>query len=155
MTPPELPLFAYGSLMLGPVLRRVADSPLASLPGWRRRIVRGREFPAILPDPSESVAGVLWDGLSPRALAALDAFEGPLYSRSEILAITPAGPRPAWAFSLLPAFADSLSPDPWSLRAFLQTGLEPFIRRNAPILGLRAESIPEFLALARLEPLPA
>jgi gamma-glutamylcyclotransferase (GGCT)/AIG2-like uncharacterized protein YtfP len=111
--------------------RRFAAQP-AVLPGYRRRLVRGAVYPAVVPAPSESVAGVLLEGLDPSALARLDRFEGPLYARPE-LRVTLAGgeSRSAFVYVLRPEHASLLSDAPWDEAAF------------------RAEHLREYLAACR------
>ena len=63
--------------------RRFAQQS-AVLAGYRRRLLRGAVYPAIVPAASESVRGVLFEGLDLPALARLDRFEGALYARPEL-----------------------------------------------------------------------
>jgi hypothetical protein len=56
----------------------------ARLAGWRRRLLRDAVYPAVLPAPGETTAGVLWRGLDGRALARIDRFEGGLYERPQL-----------------------------------------------------------------------
>jgi len=76
-------LFVYGTL-LDPDLRAlVAGRPLAARPavlrGWRRRRLRGRTYPVILPDARSAVTGAVIDGVDAAALARLVVYEGPGY----------------------------------------------------------------------------
>ena len=81
-------LFTYGTLMLAEVMEIVAGrhfaAQRATLAGHRRRLLRGRVYPGLLPDPGESVEGVLWEDVDPPALARIDRFEGSLYERPEL-----------------------------------------------------------------------
>jgi gamma-glutamylcyclotransferase (GGCT)/AIG2-like uncharacterized protein YtfP len=76
-------LFVYGTL-LDPDLRAlVAGRRLAARPavlrGWRCRRVRGRTYPAILPDARGTVAGAVIDAVDDAAFARLVAYEGAGY----------------------------------------------------------------------------
>jgi gamma-glutamylcyclotransferase (GGCT)/AIG2-like uncharacterized protein YtfP len=94
-------LFTYGTLMLAEVMEIVAGRPFpsrrAALPGYRRRLLRGRVYPGIVPAAGEAVEGVLWEGLDAAALARIDRFEGALYDRPE-LRVTPASGESCAAF---------------------------------------------------------
>jgi gamma-glutamylcyclotransferase (GGCT)/AIG2-like uncharacterized protein YtfP len=87
-------LFTYGTLMLAEVMEIVAGRPLpsrrAALRGYRRRRLRGRVYPGIVPAAGETVEGVLWEGVDAAALARIDRFEGSLYDRPELpVAVAP------------------------------------------------------------------
>lgn len=81
-------LFTYGTLMLAEVMEIVAGRPFpsrrAALPGYRRRLLRDRVYPGIVPAAGEAVEGVLWECLDAAALARIDRFEGSLYDRPEL-----------------------------------------------------------------------
>ena len=81
-------LFSYGTLMLAEVMEIVAGRRFAArgatLAGYRRRLLRGRVYPGLLPAAGESVEGVLWEDVDPRALARIDRFEGEPYERREL-----------------------------------------------------------------------
>jgi gamma-glutamylcyclotransferase (GGCT)/AIG2-like uncharacterized protein YtfP len=97
-------LFSYGTLMLAEVMEVVAGRRFAArhatLAGYRRRLLRGRVYPGLLPAAGESVEGVLWEGLDPRALARIDRFEDAPYERVE-LHVTLAGGQSCAAFVYL------------------------------------------------------
>ena len=94
-------LFTYGTLMLAEVMEIVAGRSFtarrATLDGYRRRLLRDRVYPGLLPAAGESVEGVLWEDVDPPALARIDRFEGSLYERPE-LCVTPAPGESVSAF---------------------------------------------------------
>jgi Gamma-glutamyl cyclotransferase, AIG2-like len=81
-----------GEVMESVVGRRFAEQP-AVLAGYRRRLLRGAVYPAVVPAATESVSGVLWSGLDLAALAKLDLFEGALYERPALPVTLTSGER--------------------------------------------------------------
>lgn len=98
---PELhTAFFYGTLMAPSVLKRVTDhdpasttSPLRSRPAilhnHRRHRVKGADYPAVIPNPSQSnkdisVRGTVVQGLTSEDLWRLDLFEGDEYERKQV-----------------------------------------------------------------------
>lgn len=84
-------VFTYGSLMYRPVWDRVVSREYAAvaalLRGYARRRIRGEIYPALRPGGAEStVRGVVYLGVTPDDLSALDRFEdeGDAYSRIEV-----------------------------------------------------------------------
>jgi len=78
-------LFVYGSLQVDEVMeavtgRRFSGRP-AILPGHRRRLLVGRSYPGVVPDPGESTPGIVFEGLASDDLEILDLFEGEPYER--------------------------------------------------------------------------
>jgi len=130
-------LFVYGSLQLDEVVeavigRRCPARP-ATLPGYRRRLLRDRSYPGVLPDSQASTEGVLLDGLSAEELAVLDRFEGEPYERRVAsLRLAPvAAPQAAFVYVVRDDFAALMTDVPWDLDRF------------------RAESLPGFLEQCR------
>lgn len=82
---PLVRIFCYGTLLFPEVMRAVTGGEFASIPatasGWARYRVRGEVFPALVPEAGARTPGAVFSGLDARSLAALDAFEGPLYAR--------------------------------------------------------------------------
>lgn len=104
-------LFAYGTLMdpgrLAAVCGRTPEGPVpAVLRGFiRRETAYG--YPAIFPaEPEAAVPGVLWIGLTPLELVALDEYEdlGLAYQRRLLQVETPQGIVEAWVYVGLPDF---------------------------------------------------
>ncbi len=95
-------LFVYGTLrdetlrarLLG---RRVRALP-ARLRGFAVRAVRDADYPALVPDRSGVVTGLLLTGLDAGDLARLDRYEGGEYRRVPVRAEVAGRLRPAWVY---------------------------------------------------------
>lgn len=81
-------IFTYGSLMFPEVWQRIVRgacrSAPATLAGYRRRIVRNVSYPGMVPDPGESVPGLLYLDVDLQDVQALDRFEGAEYERRDV-----------------------------------------------------------------------
>ena len=123
-------LFVYGTLMVPEVIRGVCGyqepGESAVLEGYRRRVVAGEVYPAIVPDPEEQVVGRLYGGLSSRQIQLLDAFEGDMYQRRVVSLSIDSGPAVAETYVLHDAYTHCLSSQIWSLEQFLTDGLGRF-----------------------------
>lgn len=101
-------VFTYGSLMFLDVWDSVAGGSLssrrASLSGWQVRALEGQPWPGLVPaGPAQVAHGILHEGVEPRQLAALDAFEGPDYVREAVTVQDAAGTAcQAWVYRLAP-----------------------------------------------------
>ena len=124
-------LFVYGTLMVPEVMRAVSgfSQPglTAELWGYRCRLVKGEVYPAILPDPGESVSGLLYRGVSAAQLMRLDDFEGDLYRRMQVQVWSSDASYESETYVLDSRFASSLSQHRWSLQDFRHNGLKTFI----------------------------
>jgi hypothetical protein len=111
-------LFTYGSLMFPAVWTRVVAGSYrslpASLPGFRRRRVRGEDYPGLEradvrtagEDPAAmSVDGILYLDVAPADLDLLDEFEGADYRRIEASAVVRREPTAAGRSALEPGAA--------------------------------------------------
>lgn len=80
--------FVYGSLLAPEVLKallgRVPDRTPATLPGYVRRRIKERVYPALYPDPDSQVDGEVLSGMSRRELAVLDWFEDEAYTLTKV-----------------------------------------------------------------------
>ncbi len=125
-------LFVYGTLMVPSVMHAVcgyAGSGVeAVLPGFRRRLVRGEVYPAILPWKGESVAGLLYLSVSHTQLLRLDEFEGDLYRREAVDVMLANQPVTAQTYVICAASSDLLSDRPWKAQTFVRQGLDQFMR---------------------------
>jgi gamma-glutamylcyclotransferase (GGCT)/AIG2-like uncharacterized protein YtfP len=100
----------------------------AVLAGYRRRLLRGVVYPGIVPAPSESVVGVLFEGLDPPALARLDRFEGALYARPELRVTAASGEsRVAFVYVLRPEHASLMTDAPWDEAEFRTRHLRDYL----------------------------
>jgi gamma-glutamylcyclotransferase (GGCT)/AIG2-like uncharacterized protein YtfP len=124
-------LFAYGTLAVAPVMEAVAGRVFAAEParlaGYARRGVRGEVFPALVAAAGAETPGVLYRGLDPRSLAALDAFEGDLYERRTLVVETAAGPAAAEAYLAREGRRGALTGEPWDLDGFVARELPRYL----------------------------
>ena len=81
-------LFAYGTLMSQEIFRAVTgvqiDSQAAILTGFSCWSVRGEVYPAIIPDASGLVQGVVYRSIDGQVWRCLDQYEGPMYTRQAV-----------------------------------------------------------------------
>jgi hypothetical protein len=119
-----LSFFFYGTLMDPDLQAAVLGGRLpagipAVLAGYRRRLVAGRDYPAIAPAEGASVSGLLVDGISPAMAARASLYEGPQYTAVALPVTTEDGTaRDAWTF--LPVPGVRLGADDWSLETWQQ-----------------------------------
>lgn len=126
-------LFTYGSLMCGDIMQRVAgcraQSTEAVLHDFFRSGIHREDYPGIVPRPGATVAGVLYLNLPAEAVRRLDVFEGKLYERREVEAVSPEyGVCPAMAYVFKDCYRDRLTNTEWSYAQFLATGKAKFER---------------------------
>jgi len=127
-------LFAYGTLMCEDIMRTVAGTlprqRQALLRGYRRLRVKGKDYPALVPDPEGSVAGVLYSNLTAPAWGRLDRFEGAFYARTLVSVERVDGKvLPAAAYVARSRFRYRLAPFDWDFAEFLRNGKKGFQRR--------------------------
>ena len=95
-------LFVYGTLrdpeICDSLLGRTPQQNPALLHGYVRLAVRGEAYPAIVPCPQKSVAGLVLQGLTAHELDVLDAYEGGEYMRVKVETELETGDAPAWAY---------------------------------------------------------
>jgi gamma-glutamylcyclotransferase (GGCT)/AIG2-like uncharacterized protein YtfP len=125
-------LFSYGTLMLAEVMEIVAGRRFtarrATLAGYRRRLLRGRVYPGLLPVAGESVEGVLWEDLDPPALARIDRFEGSLYERPELRVTLASGEScAAFVYLLRPEQRALASDAAWHEAEFRERHLSAYL----------------------------
>ena len=124
-------LFVYGTLMVAEVMGRVSGchqaGEVALLHGHRRRRLSRQVYPAIVPCPGGRVEGLLYRGLAPGQLAALDAFEGAMYRRVAVTVVIQAECFTAETYLLRKAWSHLLSDEDWSLQRFVAEGLREFL----------------------------
>lgn len=124
-------LFVYGTLMDPEIMAQAAGetyrSQRATLFQYVRKTLRGEIYPAIIRQPSGAVAGLIYYDVSSAAMARLDRFEGPLYVRSEVVALSAAGERVAtYTYVIASDSAHRLSADDWCFEAFMQNHKQIF-----------------------------
>lgn len=124
-------LFTYGTLMLPDIMAKVAGCRPAAAPatlaGYRRTLVRGEDYPGIAEDAREEVAGVLYHDVPDEAIRRLDAFEGEMYDRREVVITSDGGTAgTAMAYVFRPEFRHLLTDVPWDYDRFLVSGRQRF-----------------------------
>lgn len=133
--------FTYGSLMCADIMDAVTGRPCsgepARLAGYRRRPVRGEEYPGIAAAPGGEVDGVLYRGVEADALARLDAFEGDMYRRVEVAVMLADGrTTTAQTYLFRPDLAHLLEDREWDFERFVAEGKTRFqARYMAPRLS--------------------
>lgn len=120
-------LFTYGSLMCGDIMTEVAGAQLratpAVLPGYRRFLVRGEQYPGVVPDRGGTVAGLVYHGIDEEGWARLDRFEGELYDRRPVTVRYENGSGAMVdCYVFRPEFASRLTEIEWEYTAFLRDG---------------------------------
>ena len=135
--------------MLSVLLQRVPTIAHATLNGYQRHSLSGRNYPGIVECPGQRVEGRLLLDLSPAELDTLDAFEGPEYERRVVRIAAGGGggadeqDAAAYVFA---ADRRELGGD-WSYEAWREAHLQAFVRmcsafaeemREAPLEGAQA-----------------
>jgi gamma-glutamylcyclotransferase (GGCT)/AIG2-like uncharacterized protein YtfP len=124
-------VFTYGTLMFEPVWRAVlgstdnAPAP-ALLDGFQRFRVRGQLYPAVIEAPGQQVPGMVYGGLSDEQVAALDAFEGADYRRTQVTVVLSASARmSAGVYVFLKP--ECIDHQPWDPDAFEREHVDDFL----------------------------
>jgi gamma-glutamylcyclotransferase (GGCT)/AIG2-like uncharacterized protein YtfP len=125
-------LFVYGTLQLSDVMEavtgRMFSSRAAHLEGYRCARLEGRTYPGIAPAAGARTPGRLYSGLDSDALGYLDAFEGSLYVREEVIVVSEGGVSAlAFAYVLEPGSRALLTGDTWGLEAFRKRHGQEFL----------------------------
>jgi len=139
-------LFAYGTLMLPEVMEIVAGrcfaARSATLAGYRRRLLRDRVYPGLVPAAGESVEGVLWEDLDAPALARIDRFEDAPYERLELrVTVAPGESCAAFVYLLRPEHRALATDAAWHEAEFRASHLRDYLadcRTFARELGVEA-----------------
>ena len=124
-------LFTYGSLMCEDIMSEVAGTRLAceaaTLPGYRRFLVKDEQYPGVVAQAGGLVSGIVYHGLGAESWQRLDRFEGEMYERRPVRVCYADG-RTAMVDCYLfrPEFAHRLSSTEWDFAAFLQGGKSLF-----------------------------
>ena len=132
---PDLPLFAYGTLMfplvIGEVIGRIPDGRPGTVDGHLRLEVAGHTFPGLIPNqatPDATVNGILYHGLEPEEWQRLNEFEDDFYVLSEVPVRTADGQTITALAYLVPESSRSvLNNVPWNEEFFRQRYLESFV----------------------------
>jgi gamma-glutamylcyclotransferase (GGCT)/AIG2-like uncharacterized protein YtfP len=126
-----LPLFCYGTLEIPAVMRAVSGRLPARRPavleGYRRALIRGRDYPGIEP-ANDRVPGTLYRHPGQGAMQRIDRFEGAEYRRVRVTVDTPQGRTGAWAYVPKPGRA-RVGRAAWEPARFERQELARYLRR--------------------------
>ena len=117
-------LFAYGTLMCEDIMQEVAgclpQHHNGILKGFKRRQIRGEQYPAVFPDRDACVEGVVYQGVSDVSWDRLDRFEGEMYIRQNVVVGLQDGTTiVAMTYVLRPEYVGCLDEMEWSFTEFL------------------------------------
>lgn len=119
-------LFTYGTLMDPEIMAHVSGGQYRSRParlsGYRRRVVSGEVYPAIVPCAAEGVEGMVYFSLSGNSLERLDRFEGEYYERRTLLVECEGEQLQVQGYVLLTSYRHLLSSSEWRLADFQHSG---------------------------------
>jgi gamma-glutamylcyclotransferase (GGCT)/AIG2-like uncharacterized protein YtfP len=125
-------IFTYGTLMIPEVMVAVTTRKFRSidaiLKGYTRFTVKGESFPGITPETGAITEGIIYFDVDEWSLERLDAFEGDLYQRIQIMAETKEKEiLSADAYVIKPKFRSYLSSIEWNMKEFAQKHLKTFL----------------------------
>ncbi len=99
------------------------------LEGYRRLLVRGEQYPGLVPADGASVEGVVYRDVPTSAWERLDRFEGEMYVRQSVqVSLKDGGTVRADAYVVRPEFRDRLENIDWDFSEFLRNGKAHFQR---------------------------
>ncbi len=124
-------LFAYGTLMCEDIMAEVSGCRLSfvtgTLKGFCRRAVKGEQFPALIPDGTGIVDGIIYLDLPDKAWERLDRFEGRMYDRRKVEVVFDDGTvLPTATYVVHSGYEDRLEPHEWDFERFLLNGKARF-----------------------------
>lgn len=133
---PRFSLFAYGTLQDKRVMRAVTGKEFPArvvlLKGYRRNRVTNTDYPGIVADSTQQVAGQLLQGVDEDSLHALDRFEGEYYERHTVEVSDQNGIlHRCDVYVIAPQWQHILGSEAWSLEEFQRIGYQRF-RDNYP-----------------------
>jgi gamma-glutamylcyclotransferase (GGCT)/AIG2-like uncharacterized protein YtfP len=124
-------LFAYGTLQLPEILAQVVGrswpGSRAELRGYRRFLLRGKPYPAVVAEPGARVPGLLYPGVSPSELELLDDYEGELYERRLVTVQLGQLTAPAFVYVLGQPGLEQLAAGDWDLEKFAREHLSAYL----------------------------
>jgi gamma-glutamylcyclotransferase (GGCT)/AIG2-like uncharacterized protein YtfP len=124
--------FAYGTLLIPDVMRRVTGRTLrataATLRGYVALRVKGEVYPALVAFPDKLVEGILYFDLDAATLKRLDTFEGAGYRRTTVTVETCTGEwEEAVVYLARPALRRELLAKEWDADEFRERHLRKFL----------------------------
>jgi hypothetical protein len=129
----EKPLFAYGTLMFPAVIKfvigRSPEGQPAVLRGYRRLVVSGELFPALIAEnkSDHSVEGVLYRSITAKEWKQLIAFEDDFYLLERVDVRCLGETIAAFAFVVPPSREFRISDKAWDPEEFRKTALERWL----------------------------
>lgn len=128
-------LFTYGSLMFPEVWQRVTGLTHPGQPSTlghhAARRIRGKSYPALVPEDGAATAGILYTDIPPEAVARLDAFEGTFYDRVPVeVALTDGTLLPAWVYRAGDGTSPDILPQHWEASRFAREELGAFLQED-------------------------
>ena len=126
-------IFTYGSLMYREVWTLVVRGNYrcesATLPGYRRKAVRGEVYPVALHAlPEDRIDGTVYLDVDPDDVGRLDTFEGEYYRRRIADVSLPSGATlEAGVFVLHPNYHHIAADEDWDVERFQRSGLPRFL----------------------------
>jgi len=116
-------LFCYGTLMLSDIMQSVARCRQMPRPALLHDYacyrVRDAVYPGIVYKPGSIVFGVVYSGLNPQQLAAIDRYEGKTYRRKMVrVHLDDSTTVPAWAYLIADEYRRRLTDEPWDIQDF-------------------------------------
>lgn len=130
-------LFCYGTLMFPAVWRLLVacenEKCSATLPGYVVRKVRDDVYPVLVDAEAGSEAnGVVYFNVDGRAVARLDAYEGGIYQRRQVVVeATECGPLVCQAYVLKHRHRGLATATPWDADHFERALLADYVARLA------------------------
>ena len=124
-------LFAYGSLMCADIMASVVGGHLrctpATLPGYRRFLVREEQYPGVIAGMGGAVAGLVYHDISVEGWSRLDRFEGEMYTRLPVSVQDTNGHEfRVCCYVVRNEFHHRLTTTEWNYAAFLRQGKQIF-----------------------------
>lgn len=120
-------LFAYGTLLCKEILEEVTGylpgGVTAKLEDYRRFSLKGATYPGMARCSGHEVEGVVFFDITPEAWGRLDEFEGELYARERVVALTPGGREvEAHAYVLKEQYQHLAEERDWDIGVFIKRG---------------------------------
>lgn len=125
-------LFVYGTLEFPEVVHKVLGTVLAGetarLRGFARYLLINRDYPGIVKDAGSETDGVLYHGITPKHLRALDRYEDIIYDRQRVQVVDARGDTVgAWAYVIPLRHRHLLTHRPWQRNSFKNNHLKRFV----------------------------
>ena len=128
-------LFCYGTLEFPEIMFRVTGEIFPFEPAWisdyARYRVKNQAYPGLVYEAGACTPGTLYHEIKPRHLKRLDAYEGMLYSKEEVLIETEGGrPCQALVYLITQQKKSVLSSQSWNKEQFERQSYYSFLRRE-------------------------